>query len=85
MLPRRSSHQLKLLSAMLPWAAVPERLVRPLGVVPLDPPTDRSPRLREADEVALPDALLLQAAEEALDDPVLLRRVRRDELLAERR
>jgi hypothetical protein len=32
---------------------------------------------------ALPDALLLQAAEEALDDSVLLRRVRRDELLAE--
>src|SRR5262245_11945097 len=37
----------------------------------------------EADEAVLPDAFLLQAAEEALDDPVLLGRVRRDELLHE--
>src|SRR4029434_11189449 len=45
--------------------------------------TQLAPGVLEADEAVLPDALLLQASEEALDDPVLLGRVRCDELLHE--
>jgi hypothetical protein len=41
------------------------------------------PGLREVSEDVLPDALLLEAPEEPLDDPVLLWGVRRDELLAQ--
>src|SRR5262245_28358039 len=52
-------------------------------VVPSDPPPHRAARLHEAREAVLPDAFLLQAAEEALHDPVLLWGVGRDELLAE--
>src|SRR5262249_17884466 len=51
--------------------------------VPSDPPPHGAASFHEAREAVLPDALLLQAAEEALHDPVLLRGVGRDELLAE--
>src|SRR5262245_40509877 len=57
--------------------------MRPPVVVPPDPPPHRAAGLHEAREAVLPHALLLQASEEALDDPVLLRRVRRDEFLAQ--
>src|SRR5579884_187397 len=49
----------------------------------MDPARDGSASLGEASEVVLPDALLLEAAKETLDDSVLLGRVRRDELLAQ--
>src|SRR5262249_19511546 len=64
-------------------AEVTERLMGTLLVVPTDPPPHRAAGLGEAREAVLPDALFLQAAEEAFDHPVLLRRVRRDEFLAQ--
>jgi len=57
--------------------------VRAPGVVVLDEPGDLPSCVIEAVEAVKPDALLLQGAEEALDDAVLLRRVRRNELLLE--
>jgi hypothetical protein len=55
--------------------------MRPTNVIPIDPLSDRSLRLSEVVKAMLPDTLLLQTAEESLDDPVLLRRIGRDELL----
>ena len=52
-------------------------------VVPPDPPAYGAAPLDEAWERMLPDALFLEATEEALDHPVLLRRVGRYELLVE--
>ena len=69
--------------AELRGAFVAERLVRPPLVVPADPCADGAPGVGEAVEALNPDALLFQAAEESLDDPVLLRAVRGDELLLE--
>ena len=54
-----------------------------LLVVVFDPAIDGLSGLRKAPEVMLPDALLLQIAEEALDHAVLLRRIGCDELLGE--
>ena len=53
------------------------------GVVPLDPPAHGSLRLPETPEVRLPGALLFQAAEEPLDQAILLGRIGRRELLPE--
>jgi len=55
--------------------------MRPLGVVPGDPAPDDLSGMLVAGEDVLPDALLLEAPEEPFDHPVLLRRVRGDELL----
>jgi hypothetical protein len=55
--------------------------LRPPGVVPLDPLSDRIFGLHEVLKPMLLDALLLQAAEEMLDDPVMFDRVRANELL----
>jgi len=55
----------------------------PLLVVPADPAPDCPPGLREILKQMLPDALLLQAPEEAFDHAVLLGGVGGDELLAE--
>ena len=55
--------------------------MRPTDVVPLDPLLGGRLRFCEGVKGMLPNTLLLQAAEESLDDAVLLRRVRRDELL----
>src|SRR5262249_53133947 len=55
----------------------------PLGVVLLEPRRDHDEGLVAAGEPVMPEALLFQRAEEALDHPVLLRRVRRDVLLVE--
>src|SRR6516165_5185553 len=52
-------------------------------VVPSDPSSHGATRLHEAREAVLPDAFLLQAAEETLHDPVLFWGVGRDELLAD--
>ncbi|SRR6266481_10081086 len=57
------------------WAPIAQRLVRAHLVVPVDPRAQLAPGVLEAGEVMLPDTFLLHAAEEALDDPVLLRRV----------
>ena len=52
-------------------------------VVPPDSGADCGSCLNDAREVVLPNTLLLRAPEEALDYAVLLRSVRRDELVAE--
>lgn len=57
--------------------------MRPSGVIPFDPLSDRALCLGEAAEQVLPHALLLKAAKEPLDDPILLGCVRCDELLAQ--
>ena len=72
-----------MLGPKLPWAAVAERLVRALRVVLGDPPGGLAPGLGEAAKSPDPDALLLQAAEESLDQAVLHGRVGPDEFLAE--
>src|ERR1035437_10223811 len=59
---------------MLARTPIAERLVRPGLVVPLNPPTDHRLRVREAGEVLQPGEFLFKAAEEALDQPILLRR-----------
>src|SRR5262245_10641367 len=64
-------------------APIAQRLVRAPLVVPADPRRELAPSVLEADEVVLPDTFLFHAAEEPLDDPVLLRRVGGDELLGE--
>ncbi len=71
-------------SAILTRAQVAQRLMWPAVVVPADPLRDRPARVREAGELMLPDTLFFETAKEPFDDPVLLRRVRRDELLAQR-
>lgn len=55
--------------------------MRALLVVPLHPRPNDAPRLLECPKYVLLDALLLQTAEEPLDDPILFRCIRRDELL----
>ncbi len=65
----------------LVWAPIAQRLVRPLLIVPLDPHADHPPRLSKGLKLMLPDTLFFETAKEAFDDAVLLRRVRRDELL----
>src|SRR5215470_13565714 len=52
-------------------------------VVRADPDRPLAPSVREVDEVVLPNTLLFHAAEEPLDDPVLLSRVQGDEFLRE--
>src|SRR4029434_8012531 len=81
--PPESSHPSDFVRAKFARAPIAQCLVRALLVVPTDPRAQLSPGVLEADEAVLPDALLFQAAEEALDHPVLLRRVGRDELLRE--
>ena len=52
-------------------------------VIPVYPALDSFPRLRKVYELMLPYAFFLEASEEAFDDSVLFRGVRRDKLLAE--
>src|SRR6266581_4999483 len=79
--PPESSHLIDFVRPEVARAPIAQRLVRALLVVPADPRTQLAPGVFEADEVVLPDAFLLQAAEEALDDSILLGRIRCDELL----
>ena len=58
-----------------------ERLMGTMLVAPVDPLADRHACLDVLGEVVLPDALLFQRTEEALDHAVLLGCVGRDELL----
>jgi hypothetical protein len=78
--PCFSSHELQLLT-VLQGAAVIQGLMRPTRVVPVDPLRDDAACLGKRCEALKPDTFLLQAAEESLDHPVLLRAVGRDELL----
>ena len=72
-----------LLDAILVGAQVAQRLMCPLAVVPLQPGAYRTTGFGNAREVLLPDALLLEAPKEALDQPVLLGRVGRTVLLGQ--
>lgn len=69
--------------AILARTEVAEGLVRPAVIVPADPVGYGASRLREAGKLMLPDTLFLETAKEPFDEPVLLRRVRRDELLGQ--
>ncbi len=71
--PLSSSHHVLLFGPIFERAQVLERLMRSLFVVPADPRPDLLFGLGEAREVVEPDAFLLQAAEEPLHDPILLR------------
>ena len=55
--------------------------MRTSGVVPFDPVGNSSASFGEAAEVVQPDTFFFETTEEALDEPVLLRRVGSDELL----
>ena len=79
--PLKSSHPGCLLRAVFNRASVPERLMRPLMVVPLHPLSNNPPRLVERWEDMLTDALLFETPKEPHNDPVLFRRIRRDEFL----
>jgi hypothetical protein len=81
--PPESSDPIDFVRPEVARASIAQRLVRALLVVPADPRTQLASGVLEADEAVLSDAFLLQAAEEALDHPVLLGRVRCDELLHE--
>ena len=52
-----------------------------LVVIPLDPFGNYSLRFFKGPEIMLPDAFFLETSEESLDNSILLRRVRRYELL----
>src|SRR5262249_34314904 len=81
--PLESSHLSDFVRPESARAPIAQCLVWALFVVPADPRGQLTPRVVEAGEVVLPDTFFLQAAEEALDDAVLLWRVGRDELLGE--
>ncbi len=68
---------------MLRRREITQRLMRALGVVEADPGMDGGHGLLKRLEVVLPYAFFLEWAKEALDHPVLLWRVRHDELLAQ--
>src|SRR5438105_12295680 len=55
--------------------------MRPAVIVPVDPVPNDPPRLLERLKLVLPDTLFFETPKEPFDDPVLLRRVRGDELL----
>jgi len=55
----------------------------PLIVALPDPTIDHNPDLAQLLEAMEPDALLLPGTEETLDEPVLLRGIRRRELMRE--
>jgi len=76
------SSQLALLSCPEPGGGlVVQGLVWAVLVVPPDPASVRGAPLGEPSEGALADKLLFEAAEEAVDQPVLLGGLGRDELL----
>ena len=55
--------------------------MRPVAIVPVEPSLYVSLGISEVLEAMLPDALLLEASEEALDEAILFRRIGRDEFL----
>src|SRR5262249_28682381 len=57
--------------------------MRPAGVVPREPAPEPLLSLSKIVKLMLPHAFLFETPEEAFDDPILLRRVRRDEFLGQ--
>ena len=57
--------------------------MRVLLVVPLHPVPNDPPRVVERLKHVLPDTLFFETPEEPFDDPILFRRIGRDELLLE--
>ena len=78
--PLKSSHLRELLRPILDRAPIAQGLMRALLVVPLHPVPDDASCLVKRLERLLPDALFFETAEEPFDDPILFRRIRRDEL-----
>ncbi len=68
----------------MPGGQIPQGRVLPFRVVTFDPGRDDAFGLLEGLEMVQPDTFLLQGSEEALDHPVVLRRVAGDELLNDR-
>ena len=66
---------------VLDGAAVAERLMRTVVVVPLQPVPDDPSGLLECLKHVLPDTLFFETAKEPFNNSVLLRRVGRDEFL----
>ena len=81
--PLKSSHLGCLLRPKLDWASIAQRLMRPLLIVPLHPVPNDPSGLLECLKHVLPDTLFFETAKEPLNNPVLLRRVGRDEFLLE--
>lgn len=79
--PLKSSHLSYLLRPILDWASIAQRLMRTLFVVPPQPVPNDPPRILKRLERVLPDTFLFETPKEPFDDPILFRRVRRDELL----
>ncbi len=79
--PLKSSHPSYLLRPILDGASIAQRLMRALFVVPPQPVSNDPPRLLKRLKAMLPDTFLFEAPKEPFDDPILFRRVRRDELL----
>ncbi len=79
--PLKSSHLGCLLRTILDWAPIPEGAMGPFLVVPVDPVPNDPPRLLKRLEPVLPDTLVFQASKEPLNQPILLGRIGRDELL----
>ena len=57
--------------------------MRTPGVVPFDPLSNGGASFGEAAKVVQPDAFLLETAKEPLDETIWLRRIGRNELLAQ--
>lgn len=79
--PLKSSHLSYLLRPIVDRASIAQRLMRALFVVPPQPVSNDPPRLLKRLERVLPDTFLFETPKEPFDNPILFRRVRRDELL----
>ena len=79
--PLKSSHWGCLLRAVLDRAPIPEGAMGPFLVVPMHPVSNDPPRLLKRLEPVLPDTLVFQTSKEPLNQPILLGRIGRDELL----
>ena len=69
--------------AQFPRAAIAERLMGPLGAVPVNPVSNGGAGFGEATEVGRPDAFLFETTKEAFDDAALFRRIWGDKLLTQ--
>jgi hypothetical protein len=68
---------------VLVWGFEVESLVRPLGVVGVDPGTQCEARVLDGLEVPGPCELFLEGLDEAFTESVLLGRIRSDVFLSE--
>ena len=67
--------------SILDRASIAQRLIRALFVVPPQPVPNDPPRLLERLKPMLSDTFLFETPKEPFNDPILFRRIRRDELL----